>query len=144
MGFRGTLDPYGGPLTLVDKMIGSAYEYVKIVALNINVIKYLAYNLEAIIQAAKIDFANGIQVITGGITPAAGAIKSIPLPAGVLMTDLRQSTVMIITKEDKVFFDTNAYWSSWIESGSLHVAISDQAPAYMVGAQIRWLLRYKK
>ena len=48
MSFRPSSDPMGGPAPLVDKMIGTAYDVVRLVALHIQQIKHVSDQLEAV------------------------------------------------------------------------------------------------
>lgn len=48
MSFRPSTDPMGGPVPLVDKMIGTAYDVVRLVALHIQQIKHVSDQLEAV------------------------------------------------------------------------------------------------
>ena len=45
---RNANDPYGGNVVLVDKMIGTAYDVVRLVALHIKQIKHVSDQLEAV------------------------------------------------------------------------------------------------
>lgn len=52
MNMRTVNDPYSNPTTLVDKMIGTAYDVVRYVANNMEKLLYVADNMEAIHTAA--------------------------------------------------------------------------------------------
>lgn len=53
MNMRTCNDPYANPTTLVDKMIGTAYDVVRYVAMNMEKLLYIADNMEAIHTAAS-------------------------------------------------------------------------------------------
>jgi hypothetical protein len=66
MGMRASLDCFAGPTTLVDKMIGNAFKTVEAVALHLKEIKYLAYNMDAIVAAANASTVSGGSSTVGG------------------------------------------------------------------------------
>jgi hypothetical protein len=53
MSFGETCNPNQNGASLVDRMIGSAYRHVKIVADAIDQVKFVAYNMQAIVIAAQ-------------------------------------------------------------------------------------------
>ena len=52
MGIRAPFDHRGSPDRLVDKMIGTAYPTVRLVAENIEYVKHVSYHLEEIFNVA--------------------------------------------------------------------------------------------
>ncbi len=147
MGMRATLDPLGGPATLVDKMIGNAFETVAAVARHLREIKYLSMNMDAVVFAAQTMLTTNperVAMVTGS-TGALGATVSIPLPGGVSIENIRSSSVLIASTDGDLYGIESGMFSATIqgESASLKFNLSSAAPDVLANAPIRWRLAYE-
>lgn len=70
---------------LVDKTIGTAYETVKELADKIDLLDYLALNMESIVRAASMSQEN---VVITDTLPARGSSKVVPFPEGISATNV--------------------------------------------------------
>lgn len=70
---------------LVDKTLGTAYETVKELADRVDLLDYLALNMESIVRAATVSQES---VKIEDSLPARGSSKVIPFPAGISATNV--------------------------------------------------------
>ena len=140
MTMRGSQDPFGGADPLVDKLIGNAYEYVKYVARYVKEIRYVALNMEHIYRVSRNMYHNVLQVAT---LTSLGSSYEIALPAGVTPLMIINSSVIVKTTDNKIYGASPANFSWVIADGKLTVTVPGDAPAALVGGQIRWLLNWQ-
>ena len=140
MGHRNSHDPFGGADTFVDKMIGNAYEVVKFVARYIKEIRYVAFNMEHIYRVSQKTYENIL--LTQSIN-ALGTTFEIEFPEGVTPLMVINSAVTVHTIAGTIYGPSADTFSWIIEDGKLKVTVPVDAPAGMVGADIRWLLNWQ-
>ena len=137
---RGALSPYGNPALLVDKMIGTAYDNVKLVADNLQLIDYISKNME-LLHLIGSDLATTTQVL--GVAGQPGETVTIPLPVGVLVDNITSSTVLLDDGENGLYgFEANLF-THHIKNGSLHLTMNNLAPPALAGASVRWTISHK-
>lgn len=125
---------------MVDKSIGTAYPNVKLVADNIEVVKYVAYNMAAIAALAQsVPFTHRLLTSTAGIL---GSTVQIPLPNDLGVDQLAMSQIMLVTPGGDVFMEGSDVFKASISGGTLRFNLLSGAPTNAQNAQIRWLLTY--
>ena len=92
MNMRATLDPFNGycppgPHTpLINKMVGTAYGVVRIVAVNVPYIRHVAHHMEDVFKLNKIaEAVNAVAGIAPEVTAVADASANIQLLSGVVL-----------------------------------------------------------
>lgn len=141
----GSINLFGAtpsPVGLIERMLGPAYQSVKIVADQIEVIKEIAANIPAVKDAAA-NMARNIQVIESVVTGALGTTAYVPLPAGVDEIEVLDSTVVLVATDGAIYAESSGHFSSKIVAGYLEVTTKVTAPATLVGASVRWTLSFK-
>lgn len=137
---RNSQDPFGGVDPLVDKLIGNAFQYVKYVAQYVKEIRYVALNMEHVYRVSRNMYHNYLQVKT---LTALGSSYDILLPEGVTPAMVINSTVIVKTTDNKIYGASPANFSWVISGGKLTVTVPGDAPAALVGGEIRWLLNWQ-
>lgn len=140
MGHRNPHDPFGGADTFVEKMIGNAYEVVKFVARYVKEIRYVAFNMEHIYRVSQNIYKN---VLLKQSINTLGTTFEINLPEGVTPLMVINSSVTVQTIAGTIYGPSADTFSWIIEDGKLKVTVPVDAPAGMVGADIRWLLNWE-
>lgn len=144
---RPVFNPMGGPDTLVDKMLGNAYDTVKCVSFALPQIKHVSSQLEAVYNVANsldsvVTVADNIEVLKNikvlkGVAPALGSTTVIP--HGVNQDKILGITVSILSPNGSIY--TNAYGVS-VLTGSLNstLVLASDADAALVGGTITLLI----
>lgn len=125
---------------VIDRLLGTAYQQVKIVADQIDVIKDIAANIPAIKDAARNMARKIVTMEVGG--GALGTTTYSQLPDGLSEADVIDSVVVIKGTDDAIYSESSGHFSSVISAGYLEVAINAGAPAALGNATIRWTLSY--
>lgn len=144
MAMRAVHDPLGGGAILVDKMIGSAFDVVREVQLNLDAVKYLATNMRAVTKAAElqaITFPERV-VMVSGTTGALGSVVELDIPMEVTAANIRQSSPMIVTSTGDVYGESSGMFVASLVNGYLRLVLSPSAPVALGQAEIRWRLAY--
>lgn len=139
MGMRTVFDPFGSPALLVDKMIGNEYDIVKFVAENMEFIRHVQANLEALVELANNLKTSGLLLGTTGL---ATEVTSIPLPEGVLQDHVLASSVLVVGKDGGLYGPDSGYFSVRIQGNALRVTMASTAPIHVQNATVRWFLTY--
>lgn len=87
---RTPFNPQGDANTLIDKMIGNAYDIVKYVACYLREIRYVAENMEQVFIAAN----GNRRVLTGN--PGGTSSLALALPSGVTVADIDSITAQAV------------------------------------------------
>lgn len=140
MSHRNPQDALGGADSFVDKMIGNAYEVVKYVARYVKEIRYVAFNMEHVYRVSQNLYEN---VLLKQSINALGTTFEIPLPTGVTPLMVINSSVTVQTIDGTIYGPADNTFSWIIQDGKLKVTVPVDAPAGMVGADIRWLLNWQ-
>lgn len=137
---RSSNDPFSGIPAMIDKRIGDAFPVVETVANNIEHIKYVEYNMAAIVAAATaIPYTHRLVTSTSGVL---GSTVQVPLPEDLTIAQLVSSQVMLVTEGDVIFMEGSSIFSASIQGGTLRFTLSSTAPSNAIGAEIRWLLSF--
>lgn len=128
------------PGGLVDKLLGDAYVYVKVVADQIDVIKTLAENIVHVRDAAEAVKRNTIEVT--GVVPALGVTGFVTLPETIAETSIMDSMVVIKDTNDALYSESSGHFTTKISGGFLEVSLDAGAPADMAGGEVRWTLTH--
>lgn len=125
---------------VIDRLLGTAYQSVKIVADQIDVIKEIAANIPAIKDAAR-NMARKIVVIEadGG---ALGTTTYTALPDGLTEADVLDSVVVIVAANGDVYSESTGHFSTVVAAGYLETTVNTEAPTALANATIRWTLSY--
>lgn len=139
MAMRTVFDPFGSPTLLVDKMIGNEYDIVKFVAENMEFIRHVQANLEALVELSNNLKTSGLLLGTTGL---ATETTSIALPDGVLQEHVLASSVLVVGKDGGLYGPDSGYFDVRIQGSALHVTMAPTAPLHVQNATIRWFLTY--
>jgi len=142
MGMRNSQDPYGSHASLVDRVIGNAYEVVKAVYLRLGEIGYIASNMEAVVITAK-NLPDTSTVMVPGRLGQRGERVEIAMSSKVTMDTLVASSVMILDAAGNAYQDGNGNFLFSIKNGKLIIKLMSDAPTTMVSAEVRWLITYR-
>lgn len=136
MGIRTSTDPYGGKEPLVDKLIGNAYQVVRLVAENLGFIRYVAHNMEAVQKVAE-DLSATTTLFAPAPTVANNAVL-VPYPVGVTQSRVLSSSVMILGTDGHLY-GAEIFVSSLSRAG---LVVTLGPGSALIGGQIRWHLTY--
>lgn len=139
MAMRTVFDPFGSPTLLVDKMIGNEYDIVKFVAENMEFIRHVQANLEALVELSNNLKTSGLLLGTTGL---ATETTSIALPDGVLQEHVLASSVLVVGKDGGLYGPDSGYFDVRIQGSALRVTMASTAPLHVQNATIRWFLTY--
>lgn len=137
---RNPLDALAGTNPLVDSLIGNAYEVVKYIAYYVKEIRYVAFNMEHVYAVSQNMYQNQFKVL--GIT-ALNATYYIDLPVGLEMSMILNSSVNVLTTDNKLYGPSADTFSWVIANGKLTVTVPAGAPSTFVNGEIRWLLNWQ-
>lgn len=137
---RNPQDPFGGADPLTDKLVGNAFKYVKYLSDYVKEIRYVALNMEHIYRASRNLYTNILQVAE---LTALDADYMIDLPEGVTPSIIINSSVIVVTTDDEVYGASEANFTWVITGGQLVVTVPADAPAALIGGEIRWLLNWQ-
>lgn len=140
---NGACDPYGdypnGHASLVDKMIGNAYEVVRYVARHLDMIRYVGTNMEMVHEVASNLKTNGLVL---GSVLGLNETASVPLPEGVTQEMVLSSSVMLVDLDGSLYGADSGYFTASIQTGALRVHLKPTAPLQLENAVVRWFLTY--
>lgn len=140
---NGVGDPYSdypnGHASLVDKMIGNAYEVVRYVAKHLDMIRYVGSNMENIHEIATNLKTNGLVL---GTVLGLNETASIAIPEGVSQASILSSSVMLVDLDGSLYGPDSGYFSASIQTGALRVFLHPDAPLQLENAVVRWFLTY--
>ena len=134
-------DPYDGRqhATLIDKMIGNAYEVVKYVARHLNEIKYVALNM-ALVNTVAEELRKASVVVSnvGGL----GATVVLPFPDQATVDNVVASSVLVKLANGVLLGSDSGIFTTAIAANGISITLKSDAPAEAVGGQVRWFLTY--
>ena len=137
---RSTTSPYAGSSQMVDKMIGNAYDSVKLVADNLQMLEYLANNMEALIEiASDLSTTN----VVWGVAGNPGETTQIPLPTGVDQDSISSMSVLLDNGSGGLYGFESNYFTFHVLNGSLRLTLNPLAPQSLAGASVRWSISHK-
>lgn len=139
MGMRTVNDPFGSPMTLVDKMIGNEYDIVKFVAQNMDFVRHVQANLEALVELSNNLKTSGLLL---GSTGLPTETTSITLPEGVTQDAVLASSVLVAGKDGGLYGPDSGYFDVRIQGGALRVTMAANAPLQVQNAVVRWFVTY--
>ena len=137
---RATCSPFGSPSACVDKLIGNAYDTVKLVADQLPMLQYLVDNMESLVMIAN-DLSLTVTVMDTAGQP--GQTISIPLPDGVEQDNVSAHSVLLDDGAGSLYGYESNMFSYYIQNGELKFTLSDTAPQELAGAIIRWTISHK-
>lgn len=137
---RNPLDGKGGADSLVDTLIGNAYEVVAYVAYYVKEIRYVAFNMEHVFRVSKNMYEHQLKEIE--IT-ALDTVYEIDLPTGLTVDMILNSSVNVITTDSKVYGPSADTFTWLITGGKLTVTVPPGAPGTFVGGTLRWLINWQ-
>ena len=137
---RATASPYGGSAQMVDKMIGNAYDTVKLVADNLQLLEYLGNNMEALIKIAN-DLSTTSIVL--GIAGNPGETTQLALPAGVDQDSVTAMAVLLDDGNGGLYGFESNHFTFYMLNGSLRLTMNPVAPQSLAGASVRWSISHK-
>lgn len=134
---RNTLDPFGGSDTVVDKVIGNAYDVVLAVRMKLRELMFIVANMDSLME-----IANNLKstTVVSGISGVAGATTIIQLPLGMSPLKILSSTVMLADQFGNMYTPDSGYFTTLIQGGNLHVIMAPTAPIGAQNIPIRWFI----
>ena len=129
-----------GNNSIVDALIGNAYEVVKYVAYYVKEIRYVAFNMEHVYRVSQNMYQNVLK--TEPITTL-GSTVEIDLPEGVTAAMILNTGVHVLTADGALHGPGENKFSWVIADGKLSVSVSAFAPTEFLGADIRWLINWQ-
>lgn len=139
MNMRAVNDPYGSRDVLVDKLIGNAYEQVKKVAMNLDEVRYVASNMELVVNVAN-DLST--RTVVEGVAVSSSSVALLPLPESITSSQVQAMAVLIQVDED-LFSEASGYFTAVMTDGNLRVTLTGAAPTTLIGGTIRWLITHE-
>lgn len=133
-------NPKAGNNSVVDALIGNAYEVVKYVAYYVKEIQYVAYNMEHVYRVSQNMYQNVFKTLP--IT-AVDTTYEIDLPEGVTAPMIIGTSVTVLTADGVIYGPSESTFTWTITGGKLTVVVPPDAPEAMVGADIRWLINWQ-
>ena len=132
-------NPKAGNNSVVDALIGNAYEVVKYVAYYVKEIRYVAFNMEHVYRVSQNMYSNVLKTLD--IT--AKTTYTIDLPEGVTAPMIIGTSVHILTADGEIYGASEQNFSWVITGGQLSVTIPGTAPDALVGGQLSWLINWQ-
>ena len=145
MGMRPINDPYGTPITIVDKLIGNAYEIVRLIAKKMPIIEYLASIMERMeIVTQQSDNILSLKIVESTkLISEAGNTILIPIPDGISPNDIHDSMVSFLGSNGTLYFYESGKITHVINAGFLVVTIDASLTSVVLGGLIKWNLVHK-
>ena len=136
---------FGSPsaVGMIERMLGPAYQSVKIVADHIGIVQTIATNIGDVKDAAR-NKARAITTIEGQ-AGALGSTTYVGLPFGLAETSIMDVQVVLISNgvDKPLYSESSGHFSSRTRLGFVEVALSGNAPAELAGAEIRVTVFHK-
>jgi len=117
---------------LVDKLIGTPYEFVKFVAQHISLVQVVAKALVGLVGTEPLITKRAL-VMTGAMA-ALGQSISFALPAGTDTSKIRAVTVRLTASTGTRYFNDSRYFHSSVTALNLVVDLRADALAVLVNA----------
>lgn len=134
---RGSLDQIGGSDTVVDKLIGNAYDVVLAVRLKLRELMFIVANMDALME-----IANNLKstTVVSGISAVAGGTTIVKLPINLSPLKILSSTVSLADQFGNIHGPDSGYFHTAILGGDLHVIMAPTAPVDVQNIPIRWFI----
>lgn len=134
MGFRNAQDPFGSPSLLVDKLIGTAYDIVKLVATNLPMLSLLGNRIEDLDMIA-LNLTN-THVLTGVVTGLSQTTNHL-LPNTIVQDDIISVNAVLKGTDGKLYFPSTGTFTIAVDLGYLRVTLAAGGPAGMVNGALK-------
>lgn len=134
---RGSLDPVGGSDTVVDKLIGNAYDVVLAVRLKLRELMFIVANMDSLMLIAN-DLKS--TTLVNGVSGLAGDTTIVKLPLGMNPLKILSSTVSLNDAMGNIYGADTGYFNSVILGGDLHVTMAPTAPVEVQNIPVRWFI----
>lgn len=134
MGFRDVFSPFGSNSMLVDKLIGTAYDIVKLVAVNLPMLKILGDRVNDLDMIAA-NLTN-TYVVTGQVTGLSQTTNWL-LDTDIEQDEIISANVTIKGTDGKLYFPSTATFSIAVDLGYLRVTLATSGPAGLVNGAMR-------
>lgn len=140
MGVQNPFEVRSGNNSVVDALIGNAYEVVKYVAYYVKEIQYVALNMADVHRVSQNLYEH---VLLEDDILSLGSEIEFELPNGVTAAMLLNINCIVITSAGSVY-GVGADTISWLlEDGVITVSVSGDAPDSFVGAKLRCLINWQ-
>lgn len=134
MGFRNAADPFGSDSMFVDKLIGTAYDIVKLVATNLPMLKLLGDRVDNLDMIAA-NLTN-TYVKTGVVTGLNQTTNHL-LDTDIVQDEIISCNVTIKGTDGKLYFPATNTFTFAIDLGYLRVTLAAGGPAGLVNGAMR-------
>lgn len=128
---RNPFSPYGSDTMVVDKLIGTAYDVVKLVASKLTLLESIGNQVDNIQTVA--DKITNSHKLTGTVTTL-GATASFALPSEVNTDEIESVSVIITGTDGKLYFPSSTTFTYVVDLGYLRITLAASGPAGLVGA----------
>ena len=136
MGFRNAADPFGSDSMFVDKLIGTAYDIVKLVATNLPMLKLLGDRVDDLDMIAA-NLTN-TYVKTGMVTGLSQTTNHL-LDPEITQDEIISCNVTIKGTDGKLYFPATNTFTFAIDLGYLRVTLAAGGPAGLVNGAMQLL-----
>ena len=140
MSLGNPFNPKAGNDSVVDALIGSAYEVVKYVAYYVKEIRYVAFNMEHVYAVSQNMYKNAFKVQT---MTNRGQDYTFTLPEGVTAGMILNIAPTVLTSAGAIYGPSPANFSWVLGDGVIIVNIPGDAPEAFVGASLRCLINWQ-
>lgn len=141
MALSPALSDFGSADSIVDRRIGTAFQYVQVVANNIKEVKYVAHYMESIALIAA-NFANEVTTNIAGMTLVNPLVAVLPFPLGVDISMVKASDVLVQGIDGDLYMAGANTFSVKISTDGLSLTLAGSAPSNLESAQIMWHLTH--
>lgn len=130
---RNACSPYGSGTLLVEKLIGTAYDVVKLVADNITMLTTIAQRIDNFDLIAE-NLTN-THVITGVVTGLNQTTNH--LLTDIVQDDIISANVTIKGTDGKLYFPSSGTFTFAIDLGYLRVTLAAAGPVGLVNGTLK-------
>lgn len=139
-GYRSSHNPYGSNALLVDKLIGTAYDTVKYVAMHLRLIQYVSDNMDKIYEVGA--NLKSERVVESPITFYEGEFH-ITIPTEINETAVTSFETLIRTSDRGLYNTDSGLFTTHIEHRTLVLKVNADSEDLFSGGTLIWTIRYK-
>lgn len=141
MGMVSVCNPYGNEGLFVDKMIGNAYDAVKLVADNMTSVMAIGAALTESTIGEPLLVQRGLLSI--GATGALGSTVTVePDNLDATPAMMLASYPSIVAADGTKYFSDSGVFTAVVQADGLHLTLKNDAPAECANATIHWFAIY--
>lgn len=123
---------------LVDRMIGSAYKRVKLVAENLPLVLVVANALKGLTGTEPMIQSRTVMI--DGKLGVLGSTNWFALPAGIDPAKIMSVSARVNFAAGSYCFNDDRFFSTTVEDGQLVLVLHSNAPIEFTNASVRWFV----